>query len=148
MVLSRWTSLLRRAEVLRKPVLNRREWLALGSLVSGIETLERVAVGAGVGPGFSCDDFLHLIFRLYWRDFLTLRQCPSAEQTFADRRIVPANPNEIAGDLEAVYREEFRAWEQAGPRSGRPLGVYAELTQAGFAEWSKPVYSRLYATGR
>jgi hypothetical protein len=132
--------------------LTKAEWAALDSLVDDVmEPIEEVSRALrDYGLDLTSGDFLALLFGLFRRGFVTVRQAPipAFGQAFEERVLSPTEPGKMMGELEHCFQESYAAGDYLrrvaipadSPPTGVPFGIYIELTPAGRAEWDNPLY--------
>ena len=143
------------AAISRTKELSPDEWHALNSLADDIEPVEAVFRSLhreGFTP--SADEFLAIMFALFSRGFVTIRQASISGfgQQFAERTITPSQPHEIVGDLDSAFREAYSLGDYLhhvaipadSTPAGVPFGIYFDLTPAGRTEWNKPIYESFF----
>ena len=126
--------------------LSQLEWLVLNALADDMEPVEAIShdLCHNSGLTLSADQFLTVIFNLYCRGYLTVKQAPipAFGQQFAERILDPSQPHEVVGDLDAPFRQAYATGDYLRHvmSAGVPFGIYCELTASGRGEWDNPRY--------
>jgi hypothetical protein len=136
--------------------LTKAEWVALDSLADDVmEPMEEVSRALrDYGLDLTSADFLVLLFSLFQRGFVTVRQAPipAFGQAFEERVLSPTQPRDMLGELGHSFEESYAQGDYLrrvaipadSPPTGVPFGIYIELTPTGRAEWDSPLYKAFW----
>ena len=132
---------------IKSPALNGLEWRVLEGI--SYDEDEPFEVVDGIVKSYStldANDTLEIIFGLYSKDFVYIRQAPlkPLSQHFDKKTITPGKPVDVVGDLidDFLKYSKKREYLEKMNDTGIPFGIYIGLTEKAKNEIKKDAYKK------